>query len=108
MLIALGDLEEEEILPGLRAKMIHGERMTLVYWNIDAGAPLPEHSHPHEQIVNLLSGAFELRVDGKSSVMREGMVYTIPSNAPHGGHALTDCRILDVFSPVREDYKTGG
>lgn len=105
MLTRLDEMPEKEILPGLRAKIIHGERMTLVYWNIDKGAPLPEHAHPHEQIVNMLSGEFELLLEGKPVLLREGMVYTIPGNVRHGGRALTDCRVLDAFSPVREDYK---
>ena len=37
--------------------------------------------------------------------MEPGEVAMIPPDAPRGGRALTDCRLLDVFSPVREDYR---
>jgi mannose-6-phosphate isomerase-like protein (cupin superfamily) len=67
---------------------------------------LPAHSHPHEQVVNVLDGEFELVVEGTPHVLRTGDVFAIPGNAPHSGQALTSCWILDVFCPIREDYRT--
>ena len=78
---------------------------TFAYWEIEADAPLPEHSHPHEQVANLLEGEFELTIDGRTERVQAGAVAVIPPNVPHSGRALTACRILDVFSPVREDYR---
>lgn len=103
--IDLKGLNEKEIVPGYRARFIHSDNITLAYWEIDPGAELPEHSHPQEQIANVLEGQFELTVDGESQVMEPGMVAVIPSQIPHGGVAITACRLLDVFHPVREDYQ---
>lgn len=96
---------EREVFPGFRGKFIHTERMTLVFWNVSQGTPLPEHSHPHEQVANMLEGEFELIIDGKANYLKPGMVATIPSGAIHSGRAITECKILDVFAPVREDYR---
>jgi quercetin dioxygenase-like cupin family protein len=93
------------MIPGFRARFIHTERMTLALWEIDKGALLPEHSHPQEQVTQLLEGAFELVVNGTSHAMRAGDVLMIPPNAIHSGMAQTDCKILDTFSPPREDYR---
>ncbi len=93
-----------ELFPGYVAKMIHTESMTLVYWTIAAGAAIPEHSHVHEQATHVLKGAFELVIDGEACVLEPGIVAIIPSNVKHYGKALTDCLMLDVFTPVREDY----
>ncbi len=101
----LENIEERELVPGFRVKFVHGDTMTFAYWNIDAGARLPEHSHPHEQVANPIEGEFELTVGGESKVIRAGDVVVIPGNVPHSGRAVTDCRILDVFHPVREDYR---
>jgi len=103
--INLNDVSSKELLPGFTSKMIHTENMTLVYWDIKAGSVLPEHSHVHEQVAaQVISGEFELMLDGETRIMESGDVAVIPSNAVHSGKAITDCQLLDVFSPVREDY----
>lgn len=101
----LAALEPRELVPGHHGRFVHSEHTTHVYWQIEAGAVLPEHSHPHEQIANVLEGTYELIVEGESFVLNAGDVLVIPGGATHGGSAKTDCRILDVFSPVREEYR---
>lgn len=105
LLSQLNSIEEREIVPGFFGKLVHSESMTMAYWRIEQGSKLPEHSHPHEQVVNMLEGAFELILDGSSFHLKAGDVLVIPSNVPHSGFATSDARILDVFSPVREDYR---
>ena len=101
----LQEIEPKEFLPGFFGKMIHTEHMTLAYWDIKSQAQLPTHEHPHEQVVNMIKGEFELTVDGVPHVLTAGMVYVISGNVPHSGKALTDCQILDVFQPAREEYR---
>lgn len=91
--------------PGFHARFIHSASMTFALWEIDAGALLPEHSHMQEQVTQMVAGAFELTVDGVTHRLSEGQVVVIPSHATHSGRALTACKILDIFSPVREDYR---
>lgn len=98
---------ESEPLPGFVGKVVHSATMSFVLWRIRAGSVLPEHSHVHEQVVHMIEGEFEIAVDGETLRYGPGMVGVIPSNARHAGRALTDCRILDVFQPVREDYRNG-
>lgn len=97
--------EAREVVPGYRARFVHSEHTTHAYWEIDPGIPLPEHAHPHEQIVNMLEGTFLLTVDGVEHELTAGDCLVIPGNVPHSGVARTPCRILDVFSPVREEYR---
>jgi quercetin dioxygenase-like cupin family protein len=99
------DVEPVEILPGMKGRFVHSRFMTIAYWEIAKGTPLGEHSHPHEQVLRVESGAFELNLEGKTEVMGPGMVAVIPPNALHSGKALAACRITDTFHPVREDYK---
>ncbi len=104
--INLKDVPSKELLPGFAGRMIHTETMTLAYWDIKAGAVLPEHHHVHEQVAaHVISGELELTLEGETRVMKAGDVAVIPSNAVHSGRAVTDCQVLDVFSPVREDYR---
>ncbi len=103
--VNLSDLSEKEAVPGFHGKFVHGDNMTSTFWRIEAGAKLPEHAHPHEQLSILTEGKFEMTLDGEKRELAPGMVAVIPSNVVHSGTALTDCMILDVFYPVREDYK---
>lgn len=103
--IHLDQILERELVPGYHVRFVHSDNVTLAYWRVETQASLPVHSHPHEQIVNLLEGQFELTVAGEKVLLSPGQVVLIPPNAPHAGRALTDCRILDVFYPVREGYR---
>ena len=98
-------LKARELAPGYRAHLIHTERTTHSYLDIDPEVPLPEHRPPHEQVVNVLAGTLELVVDGTSHTLGAGEVFVIPGGVPHWCVAHTPCRVLDVFSPVREEYR---
>lgn len=100
-------LEERTIVPGMHARFIHSSSMTFALWRMEAGAKLPRHSHPHEQVVHMRSGELELTVDGVATLMTAGDVLVIPPDVPHEGTALTNVEVLDAFSPVREDYRDG-
>jgi quercetin dioxygenase-like cupin family protein len=103
--IDLGGSEVKTLAPGFDAKLIHTGGMTLSYVQCEADAELPEHSHPHEQVVNVLSGELELIVEGESHLLKRGVVFVLPSNMPHSGVARTQCEVLDVFCPPRDDLK---
>lgn len=102
---SLADVDGRELIEGFNGRMIHTDNLTLAYWEIRAGAELPDHSHVHEQVVNLLEGEFELTVGGIPHRLVAGDVFVIERNRSHQGRAITDCRILDVFQPTREDYR---
>lgn len=103
----LSEIEPFEITRGFHARFIHTDCMTLAFVEVDEGAELPEHAHVHEQVANMLEGEFEFVVGGEKMLLKAGMSLAIPSNVPHSGRALSKCRILDVFCPVREDFKSG-
>ncbi len=101
----LSEIPSKEIMPGYHGKMIHAEKMSWAFWTVDEGAEVPEHHHAHEQIMYVVEGTFEFTLDGTTKTYQADDVVIIPSNTPHGGKAITPCRLMDVFSPVREEYK---
>lgn len=101
----LDAIDVTEPFPGFQGRFVHSRHMTVAHFQIEEGAVLPEHAHMQEQIANVLEGTFEFTIEGESQVLGPGSVAVIPSNARHSGRALTDCRIVDVFHPVREDYR---
>jgi len=102
--IRIDRLKAHPLVPGGQARFIHSEHISQAYWTFEPGAVLAEHSHPHEQIVNLLEGKLEFRLDGEVLVLEPGEAVICPPHAVHSGKALTAVRVLDVFYPVREDF----
>jgi quercetin dioxygenase-like cupin family protein len=101
----INEKESKEIISGFFARFVHTENVTLVFWEAKAGSKFPEHAHPHEQISTTQQGKFQLTINGETKILEEGVSAVIPSNIKHSGIALTDCKLLDVFYPIREDYK---
>ena len=102
--VNLNNIKEFEISPGIRARVVNSDSMSVAHVILDAGAILPEHSHINEQVVNVIEGELELTVAGEARVLKPGVVEMLPPNEPHGGRALTNCRVIDVFQPIREDW----
>ena len=101
----MDDLQIIEPMPGFRGRFVHSEHVTLANWNIAAGSMAPRHSHPHEQMTFVISGEFELTIDDETRRLIPGISAVIPSGVEHSGVAVTDCLLVDVFYPVREDYR---
>lgn len=79
--------------------------MSIAHVRLVEGSVLPEHHHPHEQVTNVLEGTLEMIVGGETCLCQAGDVVVIPSNVPHSAVAKTACKVIDVFQPVRADYK---
>jgi quercetin dioxygenase-like cupin family protein len=103
--IKLSNIQPKEIATGYFSKLIHTEQMSFSFIEVKAGYSIKEHSHPHEQVSIVQKGIFKLVIEGEPIEFGEGEVVVIPSNKKHAGIAITDCFLLDVFTPVREDYK---
>ncbi len=101
----LDTIKGKEIVPGYFGRFVHGDHITLSIVDIKKGSPLPEHQHPHEQVTFILEGELEMVIGGEKMVLTAGSIHVIPGNVPHSAVALTDCRVLDAFNPVREDYR---
>ena len=104
---SLNNTDERELYPGYFGKVINTENMTLVYWRAEEGARLPVHAHPHEQVVSVLEGEFELCISGgETRVLGAGEIAVLPGNTEHSGRAVSACRFLDVCYPVRKGYSS--
>jgi quercetin dioxygenase-like cupin family protein len=99
------EITTKEVAPGFFSKLIHTETNTINFIEVKAGSSIPLHRHIHQQCSFALAGQFELTVNGEPQILDQGLFAIIPSNAEHGGRAITDCKPVDIFSPVREDYR---
>ena len=101
----LNEVKKKLLTEGILGQYVHGESTTLGWVTIQAGSKLPAHHHPHEQITLMLEGKMEMQIGDEVVMMEPGTVKVIGSNIPHSAIAHTDCVLIDVFSPVREDYR---
>lgn len=99
-------IQPKALMPGITGYYAHGEKMTFGLVELKAGSAVPLHQHLHEQTTYIIEGQLDMVIGGEACSMTAGMYHIIPSNTPHSAIAMTDCRVIDVFGPVREDYKT--
>lgn len=93
------------LAPGVRLWASHGPSLMLVYVELDAGAVVPRHQHPHEQGGMVVSGQLRFTIGDETKECGPGDLYLIPPNVPHSVVAFDGPAVaLDVFTPVREDY----
>src|SRR6266545_838562 len=106
-LYAWNQITEEQLNPLLSRKCIHSDSLTVAKLHLQKYAVVPMHSHVNEQITMLERGALRFVIDGHERILRAGEVLVIPSHAPHSVEALEDSLATDLFSPVREDWRSG-
>ena len=95
----------KEPADGVKLKALtYGEKVLMAEFRTSKGSVLPPHSHPHEQIGYLVSGRIILEIDGVRHPAEPGDSWCIAGDVPHTAEALEDSVVIEVFSPVREDY----
>jgi quercetin dioxygenase-like cupin family protein len=103
--IDINEITPQEVVPGCRLRTPYGENLMLSYLEMDEGAEIPLHHHPHEQGGMLLEGRMELTIGDEVRICEAGSMFIIPPGIPHRAVAIDGpAVVLDVFSPVREDY----
>ena len=99
------DVPWEMTAPGIRRKiMAWDEKLMMVKVEFEKGAVGTLHQHPHSQISHVEHGIFEVEIGGETKVLTTGDVFYIPSNVMHGAVCLEAGVLIDIFSPMREDF----
>lgn len=103
--IANKDIHWEAMAPGVKRKiMAWDERLMLVKVEFETGGIGTLHSHPHTQISHVESGVFEVEISGEKKLLTTGDAFYVPPGAVHGAVCLDAGVLIDVFSPMREDF----
>jgi quercetin dioxygenase-like cupin family protein len=93
-----------QIWDGVNGAFFHSDQLMFGYITIIKGAVVPEHQHHHEQWTHLIEGELEFTINGEIQILLPGMAAHIPSNIPHSAKAIIECKLIDCFLPVREDF----
>ena len=97
--------ESKQLLEGIElTTLVHGEKTLMGQFKIARGSAIPPHSHPHEQTGFLVSGKVRFDVAGEVVDAEPGDSWCLAGGVEHSAEALEDSVIIEVFSPVREDY----
>ncbi len=104
--VSLSDIDTTEATDGVHlAAMAGAESMNVQHFEIEAGATVEAHSHPHEQTGFIYEGELTFVTDGEEIVCGPGDSYAIPGDQLHAvtNHGDETVRGVDIFSPPREN-----
>lgn len=105
MFYTAGTSGYRELLEGVEMKtLVHGERTLLAEFRLARGASIPAHRHPYEQTGYLVSGRLRFVVEDETMEAGPGDSWNLAADIEHGAEVLEDSVVVEVFSPVREDY----
>jgi quercetin dioxygenase-like cupin family protein len=106
-LVTSDDVRSFNPEPGMiRQVLAYNEKLMLIRHYFDKGWVGTKHSHPHEQLVYLIKGKLRIEIAGRKPFeVKAGESFVVDGGLDHQAWALEDCEVLDVFTPVREDYK---
>ena len=100
-----GTADKKELIEGVQlSTLVHGEKTLMGHFNVAKGAAIPTHSHPHEQTGFMVSGRLRFKIEDEIMEAEAGDSWCIPGGAEHVVEALEDSVVIEIFSPVREDY----
>ena len=103
---ALDRAEGMSPLEGIEMRAVFGAGASLNLITLEAGAEIPPHTHPHEQIGIVVEGVEILLVEGREYHLGPMQAYVVPSEVEHGAFGGPEgCAVLDVFVPTREEYR---
>ncbi|MEJ2196010.1 MAG: cupin domain-containing protein [Ignavibacteriaceae bacterium] len=94
-----------EAFDGVKYKTLAwGEKTSLGEFLLEKGCDVPTHSHIHEQTGYMISGKMTFTIDGEDHFTEAGDSWSIPGNVEHSVKVHEDSVVIEVFSPVREEY----
>jgi quercetin dioxygenase-like cupin family protein len=105
-ILRLDALDPFALAAGVHARALFGDSTMLNLVELEPGAVVPEHSHPHEQMGIVISGEIVMIFDGEERPCHAMDAMHIPSGVTHGAYAGPEgAVVLDVFVPIREDFR---
>jgi quercetin dioxygenase-like cupin family protein len=91
---------------GWTGRFFHSQNMTFAYYTVDAGAWIHEHSHPNDEVWNVIDGQLAITIAGETQIAGPGSAAVIPPDTLHSVKAITAVRAIVVDHPRR--HSIGG
>ena len=104
--ISKKDIQAIEALDGIfRRTLSYNNNLMLCHFFLKKGSEVPLHSHEQHQVGYVIKGRLRFYTEKLEFIAQEGDSYIFESNEKHGASILEDSEVIDVFNPMREDYK---
>ncbi len=99
------DIPWDDMGNGVKRKiMSYDDNLMVVKVEFEKGGVGSLHQHYHSQITHIEKGVFEVEIDGVKKLLSAGDGFYIPPNTIHGAVCMEAGVLIDVFSPMREDF----
>jgi len=97
-------MPSEQLNPSTVRKYLTADRVTIAQFELKRGGVVPRHAHENEQVSHVLTGKLRFIINGEPVVVGAGELLQIPGGVAHEVEVLEDTLVIDVFSPVRQDW----
>jgi unsaturated pyranuronate lyase len=101
------DLSSQALTESIQRRYFTADRVTVARFELKKGGVVPRHAHDNEQVSCVLTGALRFQFDDREVVVGAGEVMQIPGGIAHEVTVLEDTVVMDIFSPVRQDWIDG-
>jgi len=101
-----GNEEKKEVVDEgvIRQNLGYDDSLFMARVTFEKGSEGYVHAHPHSQVTYVESGAFDFRIGSETRRLEAGDCAYIPPNTDHGAVCMEAGALLDVFSPIRDDF----
>ncbi|MFQ5912317.1 MAG: cupin domain-containing protein [Nitrospinota bacterium] len=101
---SIEELPEVPISDHSSKRLLVGKNLLGCIFRHQKGVQFAPHSHPHEQLTYVLEGSHRMRVGGEERILKRGEIAYVPPGVEHEVEMLEDNLLLEVYSPIREDF----
>lgn len=103
--VRAADLDWQDMGDGTQRKILGYEPQMLMMRNVfEAGVKGPLHSHPHVQASYIVSGLFDITIDGVAERLGPGDGFLVPGGVEHGATCIEAGEVVEVFTPIRDEF----
>jgi len=100
------DLPAKEMVAGVSVRSVHLADLMMTFVDYPAGAKVPMHHHPYEQITYVLAGQLEVSIEAETRVLGPGEGVQVPANMEHSSRPIGGpAKVLDAWTPVPKMFK---
>lgn len=99
------NIVREDLGDGIKRQILgyNPDLMMVRVW-FEKGAIGVKHQHPHRQVSYVEEGEFEVEINGQRKLLKKGDSFFIPAEVEHGCVCIREGILIDVFTPIRDEF----